>query len=215
MSSSSSSLIYSLTFHTLSTSFSPSFRFLRSSIYHAVLKYRHTKCSCVLLCRKPHTNHRYRDRFYLHRCTAIYCYDECDSYGASDCHNPVVTTGSSGVKTVGGTVTSCDYSGSLTIVYVWPIASNGQTSTVIIINADKPSSTPAPPLPQSTSSQIISASTTIATIQTHTVQLGALGQLIYGPNQLNAALGDVVRFDALKAEPSSHPVEPFYTINFQ
>jgi plastocyanin len=47
-----------------------------------------------------------------------------------------------------------------------------------------------------------STSTSTAARQTHTVQVGALGELIYGPNQLNAALGDIVRFDFLKQNHS-------------
>jgi plastocyanin len=52
-----------------------------------------------------------------------------------------------------------------------------------------------------TALQTTSTSTTAAK-QTHTVQVGALGELIYGPNQLNAALGDIVRFDFLKLNHS-------------
>jgi hypothetical protein len=204
---------------------------------------------------------------------------------------PVTTTGSSWVKTVGGTVTSCDYSGSQTTMYVWPtgyasrditvvvyegltvinvtiinldvVVLNGHTSTITVIKTNQPTYTPPPPPPQSTKSQITSTSTTsnststhttsthtaitrttststtsthttstrttgISTTstststhttsthttstrttststtakQTHTVQVGALGELIYGPNQLNAALGDIVRFDFLKLNHS-------------
>jgi plastocyanin len=144
---------------------------------------------------------------------------------------PATTTGSSWVKTVGGTVTSCDYSGSLTTVYVWPTSSasqditvviyeeltviqvavvnlnvvinNGQTSTVTVTKTDIPTYTPPPPPPpQSTTSQTTSTNTTTAAKQTHTVQVGALGELIYGPNQLNAAVGDIVRFDFLKLNHS-------------
>lgn len=143
---------------------------------------------------------------------------------------PVTTTGSSWVKTVDGIVTSCDYSGSQTTVYVWPTGStsqgitvvvyedltvinvaiinvdvvviNGQTSTVTVTKTDQPTSTPPPPPPQSTTSQTTSTSISTAAKQTHTVQVGALGELIYGPNQLNAALGDIVRFDFLKLNHS-------------
>jgi plastocyanin len=143
---------------------------------------------------------------------------------------PATITGSSWVKTVGGTVTSCDYSGSQTTVYVWPTGSasqdvtvviyqeltviqvavvnlnvvinnDGQTSTVTVTKTDTPTYTPPPPPPQSTTATT-STSTSTAAKQTHTVQVGALGELIYGPNQLNAAIGDIVRFDFLKLNHS-------------
>lgn len=143
---------------------------------------------------------------------------------------PATITESSWIKTVGGTITSCDYSGSRTTVYVWPTGSashditvviyeeltviqvstislnvvinNGQTNTVTVTKTDKPTYTPPPPPPQSPTSQTVSTSTSTAAKQTHTVQVGALGELIYGPNQLNAAVGDIVRFDFLKLNHS-------------
>jgi plastocyanin len=145
---------------------------------------------------------------------------------------PITTTGSSWVKTVGGSVTSCDYSGSQTTVYVWPTGSasqditvviyegltvinvtiidldvvviDGQTSTVTVTKTNQPTYTPPPPPPppQSTTSQTTSTKTSTAAKQTHTVQVGALGELIYGPNQLNATLGDIIRFDFLKLNHS-------------
>lgn len=47
---------------------------------------------------------------------------------------PVTATGSSWVKTVGGTVTSCDYSGSQTTVYVWP---TGPASQGILLSSTR------------------------------------------------------------------------------
>ncbi|KAI9840228.1 MAG: hypothetical protein M1838_004149 [Thelocarpon superellum] len=38
--------------------------------------------------------------------------------------------------------------------------------------------------------------------QTHKVDVGAAGELIYGPNQLNAAVGDVIEFNFLKLNHS-------------
>jgi plastocyanin len=143
---------------------------------------------------------------------------------------PATTTAYSWVTTADGTVTSCDYDGTQTTVYVWPTGSSSQDITVVvyeewvvievaIINiditiidgqattktitkTDQPTSTPPPLPPQTTTSQTTSTSTTTSAKQTHTVQVGALGELIYGPNQLNAALGDIVRFDFLKLNHS-------------
>jgi plastocyanin len=143
---------------------------------------------------------------------------------------PATTAISSWVKTVGGTVTSYDYDGTHTTVYVWPTGSasqditvvvyedsvvievsiinvevtiiNGQTTTKTVTKTDQPTYTPPPPPPQTTKSQSTTTSTATAAKQTHTVQVGARGELIYGPNQLNAALGDIVRFDFLKLNHS-------------
>jgi len=79
---------------------------------------------------------------------------------------------------------------------------NGQTRTITVTKIDQQTNTPPSPLPQSPTSQTTSTSTSTAARQTHTVQVGALGELIYGPNQLNAALGDIVRLDFLKLNHS-------------
>ena len=144
---------------------------------------------------------------------------------------PTTATSSSWVKTVGGSVTSCDYSGSQTTVYVWPTGSasqditvvvyenttvisvviidldvvviDGQTSTITVTKTDQPTYTPPPPPPpQSTTSRTTSTSTSTAAKQTHNVQVGALGELIYGPNQLNASVGDIIRFNFLERNHS-------------
>jgi plastocyanin len=88
------------------------------------------------------------------------------------------------------------------INYIDVMTINGQTRTIPITKTDQPTYTPPPPPPQSTTSQTTSTSTSTAARQTHTVQVGALGELIYGANQLNAALGDIVRFDFLKLNHS-------------
>lgn len=145
-------------------------------------------------------------------------------------------TGYPWVKTVDGYVTSYDYNGSKTTVYVYPTGSashdatvavydktvivnvfiinidvtvvNGQTTTKTVTKTDKPTYTPLPPPPKETytastsTSKSYSYSTSTSSAhnakQTHYVQVGAQGQLVYGPNQLNAKVGDIVRFDFLK-----------------
>ncbi|RDL40998.1 uncharacterized protein BP5553_00977 [Venustampulla echinocandica] len=125
---------------------------------------------------------------------------------------PYVTTG-------GGQVTSVDYNGSKTSVWVYPtgpatskdctvaIYEVNVAVTVIIININvtivngktititktvsgvPPTTTPVlPPTPGSTNPPT-------STGAIHKVIVGADGQLKYRDNQVNAAIGDIIRFD--------------------
>lgn len=145
---------------------------------------------------------------------------------------PATSVDDSWVETVGDSVTSCNYQGSKTTVYVWQTGSasqditvvvyeqwtvievsvinidvtvtNGQTVTKTVTKETHPTYTPPPPPPppHKTKSHTTKATTTTPAKQTHTVQVGALGELIFGPNQLDAAVGDIVRFDFLKLNHS-------------
>jgi len=128
------------------------------------------------------------------------------------------------ITTVGGVVTSVDYgSNGQSTVYVYPTGSdmkgvtkviyeetiiievvvidisitidNGATQTVTTTLSTPPSSIPPPPPP---TTSVSTTTTGSAPAQTHIIQVGVDGQLAYGPNQLDAALGDVLRFEFLK-----------------
>jgi hypothetical protein len=123
--------------------------------------------------------------------------------------------------THGGYVTSYDYSGSQTSVWVYPTdapskhdctvgvyegntvitviivnvdvtINNGQTVTSTVTKTDKPTYTPPPPAPPA-----LSTTTPPTPGQTHTVIVGENGDFLYGPNQLDAEIGDVIKFDFL------------------
>jgi len=125
------------------------------------------------------------------------------------------------VITSGGVVTSIDYGyHDQSTVYVYPTGDgkkditkviyegiiiievvviniditviNGATQTVTTTVNNPPASIP-PPGTSSTST-----ATASSPAQTHLVQVGVAGELMYGPNQLNASLGDIVRFEFLK-----------------
>jgi plastocyanin len=72
------------------------------------------------------------------------------------------------------------------------------TSTVTtgVVTATPP---PPPPPASSTASQgSTSTASSSSSSATHLIQVGVDGLLAYGPNQLNAAVGDVLRFEFLK-----------------
>jgi len=132
------------------------------------------------------------------------------------------------ITTSGGSVSSCDYSGSRTTVYIYPTSEakwasrdvtvvvyervkvvtaevinihvtveNGETQTVTVTKTDAPTYTYAPPPPpQSTTSSATGSHAT------HFVTVGDEGKLIYGPNQVIAAVGDVIKFNFLKLSHS-------------
>jgi plastocyanin len=121
------------------------------------------------------------------------------------------------VTTYGGSVTSVDYSGSTTSVWVYPTGSpshdctvaiyendtvnviiininvqivNGATTTITSTKTDvKP--TWVPQLPYSTTS----TSSSYSAKKTHNVIVGADGELKYAGNNIDAAIGDIIRFD--------------------
>ncbi|CZR50764.1 uncharacterized protein PAC_00638 [Phialocephala subalpina] len=66
----------------------------------------------------------------------------------------------------------------------------GSSSVTSYSAASRSTSIPPPP-PATTSSK----TTSLAPRATHNVVVGANGDLIYGPNQLNAAIGDIIHFD--------------------
>lgn len=117
------------------------------------------------------------------------------------------------VTTSGGSVTSVDYSGSKTSVWVYPTGSpshdatvaiyendiinvviininvqiiNGATTTLTSTKSDKP--TWVPQLPYTTTSPY-------GAKNTHNVIVGAGGELKYAGNDIVAAIGDIIRFD--------------------
>jgi len=121
------------------------------------------------------------------------------------------------VVTAGSQVTSVDYAGTKTSVWVYPTGTgshdctvavyennivtvfiinisitivNGNPTTVTstITNAPPPTSTPA--LPPTTST-----TTSPPAAGTHHVIVGADGELKYRDNQIIAAIGDIIRFD--------------------
>lgn len=120
------------------------------------------------------------------------------------------------VTTVGGSVTSIDYYGSRSSVWVYPTGSpdhdctvaiyeNNVFITVIIVNINvslvngvtktitstvtgaQPTWTPKPPQTASY--------TPIHTSVLHNVIVGINGDLKYGGSQIDAAIGDIIRFD--------------------
>jgi len=125
------------------------------------------------------------------------------------------------VVTAGPTVTSVDYNGDKTSVWVYPTGDasrqctvavyekevvtviiiniditviNGQTTTVTstVTNAPPPTYTPTlPPLPPTTSSGAPPTQTGMI----HPVIVGADGKLIYKDNTVIAKIGDIIRFD--------------------
>jgi hypothetical protein len=129
------------------------------------------------------------------------------------------------VTTAGSQVTSVDYSGSKTSVWVYPTGTgskdctvaiyenetvvvviinisvtiiNGQTTTVTstVTNAPPPTYTPTPPPQTSTTSTSSPPSSTGTPNGTiHSVIVGADGKLIYKDNQVIANIGDIIRFD--------------------
>jgi plastocyanin len=125
------------------------------------------------------------------------------------------------VTTAGSQVTSVDYSGSKTSVWVYPTGTGSkdctvaiyekETVTVVIINisvtiingnpttvtstvTNAPPPTWTPTLPPQTSTTTTSAPPT-GTGTIHSVIVGADGQLKYKDNQVIAAIGDIIRFD--------------------
>jgi hypothetical protein len=129
-----------------------------------------------------------------------------------------IVTAPTTFTTGSGSVTSYGYSGSRTSVWVYPTAGSNKDATVsvyvnnvvvevIVINininiingapttvystkGDKPTYTPPPP---STTATVPATSTHTPTI--HTVIVGIDGNLAYGANQVDAAIGDIIRFD--------------------
>jgi plastocyanin len=121
------------------------------------------------------------------------------------------------ITTYGGSVTSVGYSGSKTSVWVYPTGSpshdctvaiyendtvnviiininvqivNGATTTITSTKTDvKP--TWVPQLPYSTTS----TTSSYGAKQTHNVIVGADGELKYAGNNIDAAIGDIIRFD--------------------
>ncbi|KAF4626143.1 hypothetical protein G7Y89_g12016 [Cudoniella acicularis] len=125
------------------------------------------------------------------------------------------------VTTAGATVTSVDYNGSQTSVWVYPTGTGSKdctvaiyeqnTVTVIIVNISvtvingatttitstvsgaTASTTPA--LPPTSSASVTTTSSATGAGTTHHVIVGADGLLKYRDEQLNAAIGDVIFFD--------------------
>ncbi len=157
--------------------------------------------------------------------------------------NPTPAPTGSWIKTVDGTVSSCDYRGGRTTLHVYPTGSanhdttvvvyegytvinvfivninvvivNGETVTKTVTKTEQPTYTPPPPPPHTTTTKSHNTKHTTTSYpsgtgtgtparprETHHVQVGARGELVYGPNQLEAKLGDIVRFDFLKLNHS-------------
>lgn len=141
--------------------------------------------------------------------------------GAPDNH-VATTTRAPYVVTAGGSVTSVDYSGKRTSVWVYPTGSpshdcvvavyeevliqviivninvtviNNTPTTVTVTKTDKPTWTPS--LPTNTKTTATSSPTYTATPKIHNVTVGADGLFIYRPNDITADIGDIIRFDFL------------------
>ncbi|EHL00969.1 Cupredoxin [Glarea lozoyensis ATCC 20868] len=126
------------------------------------------------------------------------------------------------VTTAGSQVTSVDYSGTKTSVWVYPTGTGSHdctvavyeqnTVTVIIVNISvtvinglpttvtstvtngpKPTWMPTPPPPPPASTTTVTPPT--GTGKVHLVIVGADGDLKYKDNQVTAQIGDIIRFD--------------------
>jgi hypothetical protein len=128
------------------------------------------------------------------------------------------------VTTAGSQVTSVDYQGSKTSVWVYPTGTGSHDCTVavyeknvvtvIIVNisvtiingnpttvtstvtdAPKPTWTPTPPTPPTSSTSTSTGLPPSNTGTIHSVIVGADGELKYKDNQVIAQIGDIIRFD--------------------
>ncbi|KAI9646480.1 hypothetical protein NHQ30_004473 [Ciborinia camelliae] len=145
-------------------------------------------------------------------------------YPTTTSYNPV---GSFYVTTAGGTVTSVVYDGgSTSTVYVYPTGSgnkkhctvatyennvvievnivdisitiiNGETTIETVTVTDSVTSTPTPPPIMSTTTPPYSTGTGGSHRKVHHVTVGAQGKNIYSPNQVDANVGDIIRFNFL------------------
>ncbi|KAB8290008.1 hypothetical protein EYC80_010334 [Monilinia laxa] len=83
------------------------------------------------------------------------------------------------------------------IVDITIIIINGETSTKTVTVTDTATYTPTPPPIKSTTTPSYSTGTSKPHGKVHYVTVGAQGKNIYSPNQVNANVGDIIRFSFL------------------